>query len=141
MENHTHRGTVSKKLFSLFRIYDYNKKDYAPMMHVYKRNLSPIRENYQQCNLTSPYEDNFLVFSGSEGGLFETMSRFKHQYLASNENVKISSKSKNFQTFSLVEPKERRKIHILTAAKEYKISALPIAIENTSEQYKKTKLP
>lgn len=40
-------GTVSKKLFSLFRMYDFDKSDYVPMMHVYKRNLSPLKENFQ----------------------------------------------------------------------------------------------
>jgi hypothetical protein len=89
--------------------------------------------------MASPYEDNFLVFSSSEGGLFETMARFKHQYLASNENVKISSKSKNFQTFSLVEPKERRKLYL--PVKEAKISALPISLDTNTEPFpaKKTK--
>jgi len=85
------------------------------MMHVYKRNLSPLKENYSIVSSTSPYQDNFLVFSNSEGGLFDTMSHFKQQYLTSNENVKVidggseNARSKNFQTFSIVEQREKRK--------------------------------
>lgn len=33
------------------------------------------------------------------------MRSFKNQYLQNNENVKVTSKYKHFQTFSLVEPK------------------------------------
>lgn len=72
----SYRGTTSKRLFSLFQL---NKT--TPSMHVYKRNLSPLRENYLQWNPQSPYEDNFIVFSKSEGGLFATMARLKTQYL------------------------------------------------------------
>lgn len=77
-------------------------------MHIYNRRLSPLRENYQQCNPATPYEDNFLKFSSSESGLFETMQSFKTHYLQNNENVKLTSKYKHFQTFSLVEPKPRK---------------------------------
>jgi hypothetical protein len=45
MENY--KGKNKKKLFSIYRIFDYEKDDYVSMMHVYKRNLSPVRENYQ----------------------------------------------------------------------------------------------
>ncbi|TNV80848.1 hypothetical protein FGO68_gene1458 [Halteria grandinella] len=105
----------SKRLFSLFRTYDYNRGEHVPMMHVYKRNLSPLKENYSIVSSASPYQDNFLVFSNSEGGLFDTMSHFKQQYLTSNENVKVidggseNARSKNFQTFSIVEQREKRK--------------------------------
>ncbi|TNV80934.1 hypothetical protein FGO68_gene4675 [Halteria grandinella] len=105
----------SKRLFSLFRTYDFNRGEHVPMMHVYKRNLSPLKENYSIVSSASPYQDNFLVFSNSEGGLFDTMSHFKQQYLTSNENVKVidggseNARSKNFQTFSIVEQREKRK--------------------------------
>ena len=51
LEAKGYRGTTSKKLFSLFRTFAVDKNDYVPSMHVYKRNLSPIRENYQQCSI------------------------------------------------------------------------------------------
>jgi hypothetical protein len=36
------------------------------------------------------------------------MQSFKTHYLQNNENVKLTSKYKHFQTFSLVEPKPRK---------------------------------
>lgn len=78
-------------------------------MHIYNRRLSPLKENFPSCNIQSPYEDNFLKFSSSELGLFDTMQSFKAQYLENNENVKVTSKYKHFQTFSLIEPKTARK--------------------------------
>ena len=36
------------------------------------------------------------------------MQSFKTHYLQNNENVKLTSKYKHFQTFSLVEPKQRK---------------------------------
>ncbi len=100
----SYRSGTTKRLFSLYKTFNIEKGDYMPSMHVYKRNLSPIRECYPQCNTETPYSDNFLVFSSSEGGLFDIMTRFKQQYLTSNENVKVNSKNKNFQTFSVVDP-------------------------------------
>jgi thiamine phosphate synthase YjbQ (UPF0047 family) len=81
-------------------------------MHVYKRKLSPIKENYAFVSPASPFQDNFIVFSNTEGGLFDTMSHFKEQLLNSNENVKVmdcNTKKKNFQTFSLIETREKRR--------------------------------
>lgn len=49
------RGTQAKKLLSLFRIYDYDKQMHVPSMHIYNRNLSPLRENVLQCSTTTPY--------------------------------------------------------------------------------------
>lgn len=61
MENYKSKN--KKKLFSIYRVFDNEKKDYISMMHVYKRNLTPVKENFQQSNSTTPYENNFLVFS------------------------------------------------------------------------------
>jgi len=44
MENYKSKN--KKKLFSIYRVFDYEKNDNLSMMHVYKRNLTPIRENY-----------------------------------------------------------------------------------------------
>ena len=60
-----YKGKNKKKLFSLYRVFDYEKKDYVSMMHVYKRNLTPVKENFIQCNHVSPFEDNFVTYSNS----------------------------------------------------------------------------
>jgi hypothetical protein len=42
----SYKSKNQKKLFSIYRVYDYEKKDQISMMHVYKRNLTPIKENF-----------------------------------------------------------------------------------------------
>lgn len=54
-----------KKLFSLYKIFDYDKQEKISLMHIYKRDLSPIKENYRYCNHKTPYEDNFVKFSNT----------------------------------------------------------------------------
>lgn len=44
MDNYKSKN--KKKLFSIYWVYDNEKKEHVSMMHVYKRNLSPIKENY-----------------------------------------------------------------------------------------------
>ena len=89
MENY--RGKNKKKLFSIYRIYDYEKEEHLTLMHVYKRNLTPIRENYQQCTPTTPFEDNFVVFSNNFGH-----HHFKQEYMnLHGDNVHVNSSSKN----------------------------------------------
>lgn len=44
MENYKSKN--KKKLFSIYRVYDNENKDRLSMMHVYKRNLTPVKENY-----------------------------------------------------------------------------------------------
>jgi len=59
-----YKSKCRKKLFSIYRVYDHEAENFASMMHVYNRNLSPIKENFQTCNPLSPYEANFSsVFS------------------------------------------------------------------------------
>jgi len=41
LASRSYRGSTSKRLFSLFQL-----TKTTPSMHVYKRNLSPLRENY-----------------------------------------------------------------------------------------------
>lgn len=36
------------------------------------------------------------------------MRSFKHNFLSSNDNIKLTQKCKHFQTFSMVEPKLRK---------------------------------
>lgn len=40
------KNKTKNRFFSLYKIYDYDKKDYITMMHVFKRELTPVRENY-----------------------------------------------------------------------------------------------
>lgn len=77
-------------------------------MHVYKRNLTPIRENYQHCTTTTPFEDNFVVFSNNFGH-----HHFKQEYMnlhGDNVQVNSSSKNKHFQTFSVLSQKVNDKV-------------------------------
>eukprot|EP00347_Sterkiella_histriomuscorum_P020196 403338730 len=102
MKMESYKSKNKKKLFSLFRVYDFQKKEHNSMMHVYKRNLTPIRENYQNCNTQSPYENNFIVF---QSGFVQ--SHFKQEYLNIHQDVQVSSKSKNFSTFSVIQQKQQ----------------------------------
>jgi hypothetical protein len=38
---------------------------YFTSMHHYKRDLTPLKEIFAQCNERTPYTDNFLLFEGS----------------------------------------------------------------------------
>lgn len=97
----SHKAKNKKKLFSVFKVYDYEKKESVSMMHGYKRNLTPIRENYQFINPNSPYENNFVVYSGNFMN-----SHFSSQYLNKNQGVEVTSKAKNFTTYSIVQHKQ-----------------------------------
>ena len=44
MENN--RLKNKKKLFSLYKVFDFEKNDFVTMMHTYKRDLTPVRENF-----------------------------------------------------------------------------------------------
>ena len=97
-----YKGNNTKKLFSIYKVYDFDKKDKVQMMHIYKRNLSPINEHFQYQNPISPFEDNFVVFSNRS---------FKQEFLnIHHDNVKVNSncKGKNFQTFSIVQQKNEK---------------------------------
>ncbi|CDW71516.1 UNKNOWN [Stylonychia lemnae] len=96
----SYKSKNKKKLFSIYRVFEYEKQDHQSMMHVYKRNLTPIRENYQQCNPVSPFENNFMVFSSRF-----VQSHFKQEYLNIHHDVQVSSKNKNFSTFSVIQQK------------------------------------
>ena len=72
----SYKSKNKKKLFSIYRVFDYEENDHISMMHVYKRNLTPIKENYQQCNVTTPYENNFTSFSSNF-----VQAHFKKEYM------------------------------------------------------------
>ena len=36
----------TKKLFSIFKVFDFEKGKDVKMMHMYNRNLSPLKENF-----------------------------------------------------------------------------------------------
>ena len=42
----SYKSKNKKKLFSIYRVFDNEENDYISLMHVYKRNLTPIKENY-----------------------------------------------------------------------------------------------
>lgn len=75
----SYKSKNKKKLFSLYKIYDFDKQEKISMMHIYKRDLSPIKENYKYCNPQTPYEDNFAKFSSNF-----VQSAFKQEYLNIN---------------------------------------------------------
>jgi hypothetical protein len=60
-----YKGKSKKKLFSIFKVYDHEKDECQYTMHSYKRNLTPIKENYVYTNPNTPYDNNLVMFSSS----------------------------------------------------------------------------
>ena len=72
-------------------------------MHFYKRDLTPIKENFGCCNDRTPYKANFQNYEGALMG-----KSFKEELLnnlgGGIKCVSSSVSSKRFATFSTTEP-------------------------------------
>ncbi|CDW87238.1 UNKNOWN [Stylonychia lemnae] len=130
-ELYTHDMNIkrSKKLFSIYKSKEYKQKaenptkqsqdsndnlnksqrhTFSTSLHFYKRDLTPLKENYSMCPDKTPYKSNFQNYQGS------LISKgFKDELLSSlGTGVKcVSSNAKNrsIQTFTIEVEKSKLK--------------------------------
>jgi len=99
-------------MFTVYSLYDSEANDYISMMHVYKRNLTPIKEQFSTCSQHTPYQSNLEKYKQNL-----IQSNFNQEYLNSHQDVVVSSKSKHFTTFSIIINKQNSFIEEINSPK------------------------